>query len=137
MNKRYIELIKEMHLGKCIMIDGATGTELERRGVPQIPNAWNGGGALSHPEILEEVHKEYIELGARIIITNTFATGKHTLEDARRWKSARIPAFSCRDPGTVRPWSTGRLPRKAGNSRALLRRGRGRYARECARCRNG
>ena len=84
MNKRYIELIKEMHLGKCIMIDGATGTELERRGVPQIPNAWNGGGALSHPEILEEVHKEYIELGARIIITNTFATGKHTLEDANQ-----------------------------------------------------
>ena len=84
MNEKYIELIKEMHLGKCIMIDGATGTELERRGVPQIPNAWNGGGALSHPEILEEVHKEYIELGARIIITNTFATGKHTLEDANQ-----------------------------------------------------
>ena len=84
MNKRYIELIKEMHLGKCIMIDGATGTELERRGVPQIPNAWNGGGALSHPEILEEVHKEYIKLGASIIITNTFATGKHTLEDANQ-----------------------------------------------------
>ena len=84
MNEKYIELIKEMHLGKCIMIDGATGTELERRGVPQIPNAWNGGGALSHPEILEEIHKEYIELGARIIITNTFATGKHTLEDANQ-----------------------------------------------------
>ena len=84
MNKRYVELIKEMHLGKCIMIDGATGTELERRGVPQIPNAWNGGGALSHPEILEQIHKEYIELGAKIIITNTFATGKHTLEDANQ-----------------------------------------------------
>ena len=73
-----------MHLGKCIMIDGATGTELERRGVPQIPNAWNGGGALSHPEILKQIHKEYIELGAKIIITNTFATGKHTLEDANQ-----------------------------------------------------
>ena len=47
MNKKYVELIKKMHLGKCIMIDGATGTELERRGVPQIPNAWNGGGAIS------------------------------------------------------------------------------------------
>ena len=73
-----------MQLGKCIMIDGATGTELERRGVPQIPNAWNGGGALSHPEILQEIHKEYIELGAKIIITNTFATGKHTLKDANQ-----------------------------------------------------
>ena len=84
MNTKYLELIKEMHLGKCIMIDGATGTELERRGVPQIPNAWNGGGALSHPEILKQIHKEYIELGAKIIITNTFATGKHTLRDANQ-----------------------------------------------------
>ena len=84
MNTKYLELIKEMHLGKCIMIDGATGTELERRGVPQIPNAWNGGGALSHPEILKQIHKEYIELGAKIIITNTFATGKHTLKDANQ-----------------------------------------------------
>ena len=84
MNKKYVELIKEMHLGKCIMIDGATGTELERRGVPQIPNAWNGGGAISHPEILKKIHKEYIKLGAKIIITNTFATGKHTLKDANQ-----------------------------------------------------
>ena len=84
MTKKYKELIKEMHLGKCIMIDGATGTELERRGVPQIPNAWNGGGALSHPDILKEIHKEYIKSGAKIIITNTFATGKHTLKDANQ-----------------------------------------------------
>ena len=61
MNKKYVELIKKMHLGKCIMIDGATGTELERRGVPQIPNAWNGGGAISHPNILKKIHKEYVE----------------------------------------------------------------------------
>ena len=27
-----------------IIIDGATGTELERHGVPQLENAWNGGG---------------------------------------------------------------------------------------------
>ena len=73
-----------MHLGKCVMIDGATGTELERRGVPQIPNAWNGGGALSYPDILEEVHREYSALGAKIVITNTFATGKHTLKDAHQ-----------------------------------------------------
>ena len=78
------------------MIDGATGTELERRGVPQIPNAWNGGGALSHPEILEQIHKEYIELGAKIIITNTFATGKHTLEDAIKFiisKNSTLKVF--------------------------------------------
>ena len=71
-----------MNLGRCVLIDGATATELERRGVPQIKNAWNGGGALSHPEILQDIHQQYIKTGARVIISNTFANCKHTLEDA-------------------------------------------------------
>ena len=71
-----------MYEGKCIMIDGATATELERRGVPQLKNAWNGGAALSHPEILMGVHKDYIKSGSEIIISNTFANTKHALEDA-------------------------------------------------------
>lgn len=71
-----------MKSGGCVLLDGATGTELERRGVPQIANAWNGGGALSHPDILKNIHKSYIKSGAQIIISNTFATCKHTLKDA-------------------------------------------------------
>ena len=81
---RYSDAIDLMRAGKCMLIDGATATELERRGVPQLKNAWNGGGALSHPHILKEIHSEYISLGARLIISNTFATCKHTLEDAEQ-----------------------------------------------------
>ena len=51
-----------MRDGNCMLIDGATATELERRGVPQLKNAWNGGGALSHPDILKNIHSEYINL---------------------------------------------------------------------------
>lgn len=72
-----------MRDGSCMLIDGATATELERRGVPQLKNAWNGGGALSHPDILKNIHSEYINLGAKLVISNTFATCKHTLEDAK------------------------------------------------------
>ena len=78
----YTKLRNYMKQGKCILIDGATATELERQGVPQIPNAWNGGGALSHPHVLKDIHRKYIRAGSRIIISNTFATCKHTLEDA-------------------------------------------------------
>ena len=74
--------MKRVQGGECILIDGATGTEVERRGVPQLENAWNGGGALSHPEIVKKIHKDYINLGAEIVISNTFATTKHALEDA-------------------------------------------------------
>ena len=70
----YDNLLARMSVGEAILIDGGTGTEVERRGVPQLKNAWNGGGALSHPDILRQIHQDYIAHGAEIIITNTFAT---------------------------------------------------------------
>ena len=79
---RYQDLILRARNGETILLDGATGTECERRGVPQLKHAWNGGAALSHPEILLDVHKDYIRSGSEIIITNTFANTKHALEDA-------------------------------------------------------
>lgn len=82
MSNRYDQLLSLIHEGRPILIDGATGTEVERRGVPQLENAWNGGGALSHPDTLREVHEDYIRAGARIVISNTFATHRSALEDA-------------------------------------------------------
>lgn len=79
---RYERVMARLNAGECILIDGATGTEVERRGVPQLTNAWNGGGALSHPDIVQSVHKDYIEAGAEIVISNTFATARHALRDA-------------------------------------------------------
>ncbi|MEM7534393.1 MAG: homocysteine S-methyltransferase family protein [Chloroflexota bacterium] len=78
----YKRLMQRLHNGEKIVIDGATGTEIERRGVPQVKHAWNGGGALSHPDILRQVHEDYIRNGAEIVISNTFATGRHVLRDA-------------------------------------------------------
>ena len=51
---RYSKFIKRFELEETILIDGATGTEAERRGVPQLKNAWNGGGALSDPDIIDK-----------------------------------------------------------------------------------
>lgn len=80
--QKYNETIRKMNAGECLLIDGATATEMERRGVPQLKNAWNGGGAMSHPDVLKDIHKSYILSGAKVVISNTFATCKHTLEDA-------------------------------------------------------
>ena len=79
---RYEKLLDRMKNGAQIMIDGGTGTEVERRGVPQLENAWNGGGALSHPDIVRGIHEDYIGHGAEIVISNTFATSRNLLEDA-------------------------------------------------------
>ena len=75
-------MLQRLRAGEQVMIDGGTGTEVERRGVPQLVNAWNSGGALSHPDIVRDIHKDYISHGAEIVISNTFATSRNLMEDA-------------------------------------------------------
>ena len=62
-----------------ILLDGATGTELERRGVSMHGIAWSGIAVATDPDIVRQVHLDYIRAGAEIIITNTFATGRNML----------------------------------------------------------
>ena len=79
---RYEQLIGRARAGDIVLIDGATGSECLRRGVPELANGWSGGAALSHPEVVRQVHLDYLELGADLIASNTFATGRNVLEDA-------------------------------------------------------
>ncbi len=82
MTGRYDQLMRRMRGGQQILIDGGTGSEMERRDIPSINNAWTCRAALSHPEIVRDVHVEYIEAGANVVISNTFATHKAMLRDA-------------------------------------------------------
>ena len=65
--------------GETILMDGGMGSELGRREL-ESPTTWSGGPMLTHPEFVRDIHQEYIEAGAEIIITNTFSTGRDTLE---------------------------------------------------------
>ena len=64
---------------EVIIIDGATGTELERRGVPMDNNAWCGIANETHPDSVRELHADYIRAGADVIIANTFGTAPHVI----------------------------------------------------------
>ncbi|MDH3666101.1 MAG: homocysteine S-methyltransferase family protein [Paracoccaceae bacterium] len=79
---RYDALMDRISRGARILIDGATGTELEDRGVAASDEAWTGGAALTHPDILRGIHEDYLRLGAEIVISNTFGATRHALEDA-------------------------------------------------------
>lgn len=59
-----------------VILDGGTGTELERRGVPMDPEAWCGPATLDHLNVLEAVHLDYVEAGAEVITANTFASSR-------------------------------------------------------------
>ena len=73
---------RDIEAGKMIVIDGATGTELERRGVKMHEDAWCAMATLTDPELVRNVHEDYIRSGARVITTNTFATNRNMLEPA-------------------------------------------------------
>ena len=68
--------------GEIVLLDGAMGTELQRRGVPMDDIAWSGAAVLSHPDIVREIHIDYIRAGARVIITNTFGSTRQMLGPA-------------------------------------------------------
>jgi 5-methyltetrahydrofolate--homocysteine methyltransferase len=64
--------------GSVLLADGAWGTEFFKRGLMQgcPPDEWN----LTHPEIVREITREYIEAGADIVLTNTFGSNRLRLE---------------------------------------------------------
>ncbi len=68
--------------GDVILIDGGTGTEIERRGVTMDSDAWSAVANKSHPNIIRTVHEDYIRAGAEVITANTYATARHVLETA-------------------------------------------------------
>ena len=68
----YDELRERLLSGGTIVLDGGTGTELQRRGVPMSTEVWCALASRSHPEVLRGIHEDYIEAGAEVIIANTF-----------------------------------------------------------------
>lgn len=60
--------------GETIILDGGTGTDIQRRGAPMDGETWCAEANLSHPAIVQAVHADYIAAGADIITANTYAT---------------------------------------------------------------
>ncbi len=74
--------MQKLAADRIVIIDGATGTELQRRGVPMDEIAWSGAAVLSHPETVRAIHEDYIRAGADVIIANTFGSTRQMLEPA-------------------------------------------------------
>jgi homocysteine S-methyltransferase len=78
----YPEVRQRLALGARLLLDGATGTELQRRGVPMDPHAWCGAATLGHDAVLTDIHLDYIRAGADVITANTYASSRLMLEGA-------------------------------------------------------
>ena len=70
----YKNLKVRLDAGEIIVLDGGTGTELQRRGAQMDPSAWCGPASLNNSELLTQVHLDYIDAGADVVTANTFAS---------------------------------------------------------------
>ncbi len=66
---------------KLLLLDGATGTELNRRGVDTGLPLWSANALITDAglNVLRQVHLDYLNAGADIITTNTFRANRRAL----------------------------------------------------------
>lgn len=64
---------------KILFLDGATGTNLQRAGMPTgvCPEAW----ILEHPDVLIQLQRDYFEAGSDIVLAPTFTSNRIKLEE--------------------------------------------------------
>ena len=82
MSDAYQHLLTRLDAGEVIVLDGATGTELQRRGAAMDPAAWCGPATLHNDELLTDIHADYIRAGSDVITANTFASSRLMLTPA-------------------------------------------------------
>src|SRR3970040_2023482 len=68
------DFIAQLARGDLLILDGATGTELTRRGVDTTLPLWSAGALIAPqgPDVVRCIHGDYIRAGARIVTANTF-----------------------------------------------------------------
>lgn len=62
--------IRKAMAERILFCDGGMGSLLQAKGLKpgELPGIWN----VTHPEVLVEIHRAYLEAGADIVTTNTF-----------------------------------------------------------------
>ncbi|MDE6434025.1 MAG: homocysteine S-methyltransferase family protein [Lachnospiraceae bacterium] len=73
------EQFKTLVKQKILVLDGATGSNLQRAGMPTgiCPEQW----ILEHPEVLVKLQADYINAGSNIIYAPTFTCNRIKLEE--------------------------------------------------------
>ncbi|MEE9913581.1 MAG: homocysteine S-methyltransferase family protein [Deltaproteobacteria bacterium] len=79
MTKRF--KIRSLLDKKVVILDGATGTELQEKGLPAgvCPEIW----CLENPAVIRDVHASYQKAGAQVVYTCTFGANRFKLQQYR------------------------------------------------------
>ena len=81
------DLVARLRRGDRLLLDGATGSELQRRGVNVSKGAsvegglgaWSATAMEDAPDVIRAVHEDYLRAGADMITTNSYNTNRGIL----------------------------------------------------------
>ena len=76
----YASLKDRLDDGRVVVLDGAVGTDLQRRGAPMSNTAWAATALQTHPFTVRRMHEDYLRAGVDVITTNTYSAARHNLE---------------------------------------------------------
>lgn len=100
------ELYKKLSQ-RVLILDGATGTELQRRGMPNgvCPEQW----VSEHPDVIIDVQRAYFEAGADVVYSCTFGANRIKLEE-----------FGLADQAYAMNKALAQISRQAADGRGLV-----------------
>jgi S-methylmethionine-dependent homocysteine/selenocysteine methylase len=80
-----------------VLLDGGMGRELRFRGVAVPETIWSAAALMSDPEVVRQIHLDFIAAGADVITTNTYGViredlAKEGIED----RFAELNNLACR-----------------------------------------
>ena len=80
------DIMNRLNKGESLLMDGGTGSELHRRGVEVLVDTtadhmggWSAYANLDAPDVVQQVHRDYLRVGAEVIISNNFWTSRSKL----------------------------------------------------------
>ena len=71
--RKFLDIMKK----RPLILDGATGTELQKRGMPAgvCPELW----CIENPRVIASVHGDYARAGSDVVYTCTFGANRFKL----------------------------------------------------------
>ena len=124
-------IVDRLKAGDVLLMDGGTGSEIQRRGVDVLRGAetdmlkaWSATANIDNADVVQQVHQDYLRVGADIIISNNFwtipyAMGLIGLRD--RWKeyagAAADNAIKARAAGNPEAYVAGGIAAPTVNAR--------------------
>ena len=88
--------------GGMLVLDGGTGSELQRRGADVLKEAedrlkaWSATANVEYADVVRQVHSDYLRVGADIITSNNFWTTPSRLDtigERRAWRTYAAAAI--------------------------------------------